>query len=422
MLRASFILILFLSIPLVNAQDKKAVKRAEKYAKKGAKSIEKKDFEASLEWYTFAINEDPSIDAYYNRKGWVNTMLKNDSAAIADYSAGIKRNPSTTQCHLYRGLVFKNVGLFQAAYDDFSKHANIHGETRQTLECKVNALLFLKAYDEAIPYLDQLITTVPKIEYKYIQRALCLIETNQLEAAKLDLNTVTDKFNQLFTPYYYVEGLWYLRKKDFKNSINAFNKLMSNAGGGAYGPDNYWYLSNAFHGNGQLDSAIIQINKAIALQEKPEYFLDRGNYYAELGDLDKALIDYSKTIELDSTITGAYNNRTFYIWFTQKEYQNAVQDLTQVINLDPDNAFAYSNRSYAYYGLKDFEHAFIDAFKSVELEHRNPYVYKNLALMYFAIGEEGEAKNAVEGALNWGFPVDTDPEFQDLLIKLGFTK
>jgi tetratricopeptide (TPR) repeat protein len=418
----SFILLFFLIIPNGNAQDKKAVKLAEKYAKKGEKSIKKNDFETSLEWYTLAINENPNIDAYYMRKGWVNSVLKNDSAAIADFTTGIKRNSTTTQCYLYRGLVYKNIGLYQAAYDDYSNHANIHGETRQTLECKVEALLFLKAYNQVIPYLDQLITKVPKISYKYTQRALCLIETNQLEAAEMDLNMVTNKTNQLFIPYYHVEGLLYLRKKEFKNSIDAFNKLLATTDGRLYGPDSYWYLSNAYHGNGQLDSAIIQINKAISLRENPEYFMDRANYYAEIGELDLAQEDYSKTIALDSTRTGAYNNRTFYVWFPRKEYQKAVEDLSKIIAIDPNNAYAYSNRSYAYLGLKDFEHAFIDAFKSVEMEDRNPYVYKNLALMYYAIGEEEEATNAAKGALNWGYPVDTDPEFQEVLKALGFAQ
>ncbi len=422
MLRASFILIIFLSIPFVNAQGKKTVKRAEKYAKKGNKATVKKDYETSLTWFTLAAEENPKIDHYIYQKGSTNMTLGNDSAAIADFTLGIENAPNKTQCYLNRGFIYNRNGEFKKAYKDAVAHSKIHGESKQSLEVKIGATFALKQFAKAIPFYDKIIELDPKESAHYYQRALCFIETENLEKAEQDLKAAKNLKSWSHWTNNYVEGLYYLRKKEFQKSIAAFKSTLSDIRLYKHNPNTYWYFSNAYHGNGQLDSAIIQINKAISHQEKPEYFLDRANYYAELGDLDKALLDYSKTIELDSTITGAYNNRTFYIWFTQKEYQNAVQDLTQVINLDPENAFAYSNRSYAYYGLKDFEHSFIDAFKSVELEHRNPYVYKNLALMYFAIGEEGEAKNAVEGALNWGFPVDSDPEFQELLVKLGFTK
>lgn len=422
MRRGIFLLLICLFSLNVQAQDKKALKKATKYAKKGEKAYEKRNFEKSVFWFTAAIDQNPNLDDYYYQLSKSNLVLLNDSAIIADCNKGIQLNPSKSQCYYLRGRGYSFSGLHQAAFNDFTTHATIHGETKETLVGKAQSLFGLKDYREAIPYYNEIIAMEPKRADYYFARAFCFIHTDNLDKAELDLKSLGELADLTAWDYQFIQGLFYLRKKEFQKSIIAFDSFVTDTNGYVHllSPDIYWYFSNAYHANGQLDSAIIQINKAIDSQESAKYYLDRGNYYAELEDMDNALLDYSKAIELDSSTTGAYNNRTFYIWFPQKKFQNAVQDMTAIIDLDQYNAYAYSNRSYAYYGLKDFEHAFIDAFKSVELEKRNPYVYKNLALLYFAIGEKEEATNAVKGALNWGFPVESDVEFQTVMKELGF--
>ena len=216
--------------------------------------------------------------------------------------------------------------------------------------------------------------------------------------------------------------MYYLRQDVARYAIDTYKKFLIKTYSFTPGAEAYHNCSLAYYALGKMDSALIQINETRDQKQLPEYYSDSGTYYAENGDLENALSDFSKAIELDPTLIGAYNNRASYIWFQNGDYQKAVEDLTRVINLEPNDAFAYSNRAYAYYKLKDFENAFLDAFKSVELENRNPYVYRVLALLYDAIDEKDEAKNAVEGAISWGLPTDGDEEFEGLMKKLGLTK
>lgn len=422
MIRIVAFILLFLVINTNgNAQDKKAIKLAEKYAKKADKVLANFDYHKSIDLYTCAINEFPNNADYYFKRGIANKYTGEKTAAIADFTKTVELSPYHNGAYLERGLVQQGLGNYKAAFSDFNEHTKYNLETERTLVAKVDALLALTLYDQAIPFYLQLVLLVPDVNHHRINRALCYIETDNLPAAKLDLDSAILSGEANYQRYH-VEGLYYLRNKEPRKAITAFSKILIASRRSTFNPDSFGYFSNAYHAAGQIDSAIIQINKAIFHQEKPEYYLDRGNYHSDLGNLDAALLDYTKALELDSALTGAYNNRTFFVWFPQKKYQNAVEDMTAIIQLDPKNAYAYNNRSYAYYGLKDFEHAFIDAFKSVELENRNPYVYKNLGLLYYAIGEKEEATNAVKGALNWGFPVDSDIEFQELLVNLGFTK
>ncbi|MBK9402369.1 MAG: tetratricopeptide repeat protein [Bacteroidetes bacterium] len=47
-----------------------------------------------------------------------------------------------------------------------------------------------------------------------------------------------------------------------------------------------------------------------------------------------------------------------------QDYRGAIVDFIKVIELDPDNWLAYSDRGNAKYNLRDYQGAIIDFFKS----------------------------------------------------------
>ncbi|MFT5822012.1 MAG: tetratricopeptide (TPR) repeat protein [Crocinitomix sp.] len=400
-------------------QDAKAIKEGEKYAEKAKKAFEKDDFEKALQFYTEAINANPLEENYYLNRGITYEYLSNETAAIEDYTKGIELNPEHSLCYIERSHALLILDDFHEAYNDAMMHSKIHGENDESLSRKKLTLLKLKEYEKAIPVISKIIENDIEDPHLYLQRAKCYIETANFNAANADINKAIALGNDNGYDFYDIQGLYYLRKNEPRKSIDAYNKILIETYAYTPLPESYYNCSNAFYALGKLDSALIQMNKALVKGSKPEYYLDRGSYLAEMGDLDNALLDFNKAIELAPKLGAAYNNRAFYIWLPQSDYQKAVKDLTQVINFDPDNAYAYSNRSSAYLGLKDYENAFIDAFKSVELEPKNPYVYRTLALLYSAIDEKDEAKNAAQGALSWGLPTEGDPVFQNLMISLG---
>jgi tetratricopeptide (TPR) repeat protein len=61
----------------------------------------------------------------------------------------------------------------------------------------------------------------------------------------------------------------------------------------------------------------------------------RGVAYADLKQFEKAIQDYNQAIELDPKYTHAFNNRgTAYIKL--KQFEKAIQDYNQAIELDPE--------------------------------------------------------------------------------------
>jgi len=66
-----------------------------------------------------------------------------------------------------------------------------------------------------------------------------------------------------------------------------------------------------------------------------------------MGNNDEAINDYTRTINIDPTIGIAHQNRGL-IYFDQGRYDDAIADYNVVIKIDPNYAFAYNNRGVAH--------------------------------------------------------------------------
>ena len=76
-------------------------------------------------------------------------------------------------------------------------------------------------------------------------------------------------------------------------------------------------------------------------------------------DLEQAIADYSKAIELNPDDVLAYNNRG--IAYTDLgDYERAITDYYKAVELDPNYALAYYKRGNAYVDIGELEHAIAD--------------------------------------------------------------
>lgn len=140
-----------------------------------------------------------------------------------------------------------------------------------------------------------------------------------------------------------------------------------------------------------------QYSLAIEILKIPSLLFNRGTMRSYQEDLDGAILDYDRVLELDSDFIGAYMNRgTSY--YAKGEFRKALDDFSEVVNRDPyfDNLI-YFNRSGVYnelaqYNSTYYDSAFADCYKGIELMPYFAGGYNTLGVLKH---ETGDYKGAI---------------------------
>lgn len=137
----------------------------------------------------------------------------------------------------------------------------------------------------------------------------------------------------------------------------------------------YYNQGNAYRKLGQLTKAISDYTKAIKLNPKlAEVYMGRGFAYHKLGQYNQSISDNSKAIELNPKLGVAYNNRGL-TYLVLGQLNKAIHDFDKAIELNPNHVKAYGSRGLAYASIGKLEKAKKDLLKAVEL---NPDVKANV--------------------------------------------
>jgi tetratricopeptide (TPR) repeat protein len=123
---------------------------------------------------------------------------------------------------------------------------------------------------------------------------------------------------------------------------------------------------------GDLNRAIANFSEAIRLDPKNAIaFFNRGVAYAKKDDFDRAITDYNEAIQLDPKNPRAFFSRGF-AYAKKGDLDRAIADYSEVIRLDPKNAIAFANRGSDHFKKGDFDRAITDANDAIRL---NPNIF-----------------------------------------------
>ena len=165
----------------------------------------------------------------------------------------------------------------------------------------------------------------------------------------------------------------------------------------------------------RVEEAFHIAQKAIALNTRFHSFYDiRGLYYWTQWELDKAIEDYNKAIELcpddPELYDHLYDNRG-NVWQLLQEHERAIADFDIAIAATP-NSNTYLSRGDAYYDLGRYEEALDDYDDAINLRpDARTYAARGKALIQLQKYEE--ATPALDKATR------LDPDDYDPYLKLG---
>lgn len=136
-------------------------------------------------------------------------------------------------------------------------------------------------------------------------------------------------------------------------------------------------------------------------------YLRLGNSDMAKGELDQAISNYNKAIEISPILADAYNNRG--LAYTRKgEYDLAVADFNKAIDLNPKFDRAYNNLGNAYVAKGDPERAVLNYNKAISINGKLADAYHNRGLAHYFQQQYDQAWADVHKAQDLGYQVDAN--------------
>ncbi len=155
-----------------------------------------------------------------------------------------------------------------------------------------------------------------------------------------------------------------------------------------------------------LNQALLDYSRAIEIN--PDYdqaYYNRGIVYRSQENLNQAILDYNRAIEINPNYADAYNNRGV-AYRHQGNLNQAILDFSQAIEINPKYAEAYNNRGVAYRHLGNLNQAILDFSQAIEINPNYAKAYNNRAMAYFENREYAKSWEDVQRAqiLGYEFP------------------
>ena len=161
---------------------------------------------------------------------------------------------------------------------------------------------------------------------------------------------------------------------------------------------------------GKYKEAIEKFTGAITEDpENPIFYYYRGAAFEKTGDLDKAMEDYQKSVELkpDFILPTANIGK---IYAKKREHEKAIEFYKKAVELGDQDATNYYNYGVCLMNLGKNEQAKEVLEKLISLEENYSDAYYQLGIIYIGLGDSVKAKEFLQKF------IDLDPENQNASI------
>ena len=149
-------------------------------------------------------------------------------------------------------------------------------------------------------------------------------------------------------------------------------------------------LALSFQEKKDYRKAIVCYTKAIELSSQTaNAYVNRGAAYESMGDLNLALQDFNTALALEPK-SEAYNNRG-NVYLKKRDYDRAVQDYKKTLELEPDNAGTHIYRGHAFKNMALYDRAIRDYNEALVLNPGNADAYTSIGIIHYLRGEHDKA-------------------------------
>ena len=370
------------------------ITNADYFVNQGNAALRQQNYGHAIECYNGALKLNPSLSAAlnfplataYKNRGEVYFYQGENDLAIADYTMALELNPDDAEVYNKRGNAYGKE--YELAFRDYEKALELNPHDAETYN-NLGWTYGNRARDYAI-----------KGEYE-------LAFADCANALELNIDDECIQFIQRkYALTYLRRGHAYGKKEEYDLAIADYIKAQELDP--HVSPNSVIVEDNTSPFSECIKDSEINPNDTEAYDNSGDthsisednfimewHDLDitdfndakvRGDFHFHMGDYDLAIDDYSQVIELDRDDAEAYKGRGnayFHMW----EYDLAIDDYSQAIELDRDDAQVYKDRGNTYFRMGEYDLAIDDYSQAIELDRDDAQVYKDRGNTYFRMGE-----------------------------------
>lgn len=202
-------------------------------------------------------------------------------------------------------------------------------------------------------------------------------------------------------------------RKDFLGATSAYDSAIALK---KDDPELYILRGNARLQLKDSKGAIQDYTTSIAVKPSARAYQNRGIVKKDAQDYDGAIADYTQAIATDASYKYSYMSRALVLMVKKGDNKAALADLEKYIQLDPEDAEAYTLSGMIKGRIGDNKGGIADFSKSLELDSKNTELYYYRGLLEMRDKQQAAACADLTKAINAGHEI-TDKEAIDFVKK-----
>ena len=370
---------------------------AEAYYNRGTLYYNRGEAELALSDYNQALKLNPKSALAYVSRGNVHRGRRETKLALADYNQALAIDPNSAYAYNHRGILYYNQGKAELALADYIQAIQLNPNVTDAYINRGTLYYEKGEIDLALSDYNQALKLNPKSAKAYYNRGALYQEQGELELALSDYNHALE-FNPKSAKAYYNRSVLYQQMGNKSAAISNLRQAQQLfiAQKNMTGAEQAASLLKTLEQTQTQTAFNNSQNESIDRKDAQAYY-DRAFEYHQQQEYDLALADYSQVIELDPDLEKAYVNRGL-IYQTQGKDEEAISDYNKAIEINPNNPNSYQNRGVVYFEREEYQLAEADWSKVIELNPEDGLAYYNRGFLYLELGDKSLAKADLETA------------------------
>lgn len=360
-------------------------------------AILRDDYNSAFQYLDKVLSINPSllsatalkVAILYTNKQWEECRIYATKATVMspDYAWG----------YLIHGICNRALGQREEAKRDIIKALELYPNYPFALN-EMGVIWLSEDIDKAFVYFKRAHELNPAFDWPSYNLGLIYALKYQADSS-IKYYSMAIESNPNLSIYFKRRGDVYFEvKKDYKSAIDDYTKCIT------LDPNESIYYENrgyAYLYNNNLDDAIYDFNKALELYDKyVEAIKGLGDCYYQKKNLLKAIEYYSKAIDLYDNYDFAYLMRgEAYINLGQE--RKAMKDFNKGLEINPLNKYCYTDRGSLYLFQNNISAAMVDFNMAIQIDTTYAFAYQRLGDCYYSGNDYSNALKNYDKAIGY---------------------